>query len=129
MINSICCLKEHGVIIIDDVLPNSYHASLPDPDLTVRLRHKYYPGSTDYSWMGDVYKCVFFIRNFIPLFSYATISDNHGQIVMWRLPRDLSSPDSLHSVAAATFETIVQREDQFNLMPMSEIMEKLRLMT
>jgi len=34
--------------------------------------------------MGDVYKVVFFVDAFLQQFRYATIQENHGQLVMWR---------------------------------------------
>jgi hypothetical protein len=63
---------------------NSCPRSLPDWQMAVRVRAAVDPWARDLSWMGDVYRLVFFIQSFFQQYRYATIQDNHGQLVVWR---------------------------------------------
>lgn len=84
-------LAPDGIIILDDILPNSFDAALPDLDEVFLLRRRaaeiganwHYDGS----WMGDVFKVVFFIESFMQHLSYASVVENHGQTVIWRQTR------------------------------------------
>jgi Methyltransferase domain len=89
LMNSLCLVKSKGVIVVDDVYPDSYAASLPDVGLSNLLKR--HSGQTDHSWMGDVFKLVFFVHSFCQQHSFATVSDNHGQLVMWPEPRPAQS--------------------------------------
>lgn len=111
LMNAIAHIATDGLIVIDDVLPNNYAASLPDPALAAQIR--LHLGLRDPSWMGDVYKLVFFIRTFLPSWSYATISDNHGQLILW--PQTRAAADApvlkLSELAALEFsDTIINRD-------------------
>ena len=125
LVNALSLLKPSGIIAIDDVLPNSFHASLPDLHLAAKVRESLMPDSQDYSWMGDVYKLVYFVRDYVPQYSYATIADNHGQLVMWREPRMIYAAQPIENIARAGFETVIERRSDFHISPMSEIMERL----
>jgi len=56
--NSIQCLKENGIIFIDDILPISYYEQLKIP-----RKHYYEKGILKYGepWTGDVWKVLFYI--------------------------------------------------------------------
>ena len=54
--NSIEFLSQDGVIVIDDVIPNAYYASLPDHRTAVRVRNHRFPDTANRSWMGNVYR-------------------------------------------------------------------------
>lgn len=80
--NAMRYLTPKGVVLIDDVVPTNYHASLPRQSDAMRVKAAVH--SEDNSWMGDTYKLVFFIHTFFPSLNYRTITDNHGQTVVWR---------------------------------------------
>ena len=77
--------KPQGVIVIDDVRPSSYYASLPNLELSVRLRTA--SGEKDGDWMGDVYKLVYFIETFFQQYDFATVAESPGQLVVWKKSR------------------------------------------
>jgi hypothetical protein len=83
--NSINFLAHDGVIIIDDVVPSSYAASLPSQADAFLMKRAI--NEADNSWMGDTFKVVFFIRAFFPTFALKTINNNHGQAIVWRARR------------------------------------------
>ncbi|ACB82358.1 hypothetical protein Mpop_4252 [Methylorubrum populi BJ001] len=87
--NALLCLEDGGVIIIDDIMPNSYLASLPDINLVARIRKQ--SQSEDQSWMGDVYKLAFLIEGYFQQFSFAAVRETGRQLVMWRAPRRAAS--------------------------------------
>lgn len=124
-LNAVCFLKDQGVIVIDDVCPTSYHSSLAN------LRHakivKSAMRSEDRNWMGDVYKLTFFIESFMPQFSYRTISNNHGQLVLWRERRASVAERSLESVARAPFESIFVEEKSLLKGELSAILSEVAL--
>ncbi|WP_167350689.1 class I SAM-dependent methyltransferase [Methylobacterium variabile] len=125
-LNATVALKPGGVVVIDDVIPASYAASLPDLDLSRRFWQA--TSNPDGSWMGDVYKLVFFIHHFMPSYSYATIVENHGQTVVWQAPRALPGPvfKDVEAIARATYVDVVMNMPLFNLSHYSDIVSRLR---
>jgi hypothetical protein len=125
--NAIEYLKPRGVIVIDDVVPNSYYASLPDQQMASRVRAAVDPWNRDLSWMGDVYRLVFFIQSFFQQYRYATIIDNHGQLVVWRDRRDANEIKrrGLEAVGSVRCEAIVNESEVYNKLPFSKIMAML----
>ena len=91
-LNSLRFAHAHTVWIIDDTVPNDQYAALPDERECFRFRHA--TGNMDWSWMGDVYKVVFFIGSLMKDFEFYTFA-GHGQTVLWRPP---SSPASRTSI-------------------------------
>src|ERR1022692_701090 len=89
LLNAEAYLKPNGVVIIDDVMPNSYQASLREYERFAAVREA--TGSKDLSWMGDVFRLVFFIDTFFQQYSYATVLENHGQLVLWPERREAKS--------------------------------------
>ena len=126
LMNSIDFLRPDGVIVIDDVWPNSYHASLPDIRETATIKKAI--GATDLSWMGDVYKLVYFIQSFLPRFNYATCEDNHGQLIMWRAKREPGQfvERQVEDIARLEFRHIVMQRSAFNFLPNAEIVRGVR---
>lgn len=125
LINALNCIHADGIIIIDDVLPTSYHASLPDQRISVAVRS--HLKDNDPSWMGDVYKLVFFVQSFFQQHSYATTSDNHGQLVIWperRAPDKLVERNIEYFSKLEFTETIISRT-AFNLMPLVDIAKRI----
>lgn len=88
LINSINALSQKGVIIIDDVIPASYAASLPDLNRSRQFWDV--TSNPDGSWMGDVYKVILFINQIVRFLDYSTVQENHGQTVVWKSRRDVT---------------------------------------
>jgi len=88
LMNAVAFLKPGGAILIDDTVPASYAAALPDIDDFFRFRDA--AQFVEHSWMGDVFRLVFFIRDYLPSYSYATILETHGQTVVWKQKRRLT---------------------------------------
>lgn len=111
LLNAVVWLKPDGVIVLDDMLPSSYHASLANGAHAIQLRvHLRDP---DLSWMGDVYRLAFFIDSFLQQFSVATVG---GQMLMWRAPR---SPErigqrTIEQVGRMPFEATILERAVFN---------------
>jgi hypothetical protein len=117
-------LKPNGVIIIDDVFPCSYLASLPNRRETRLVRQA--QGDTTGAWMGDVYRLVFFIETFCQQFSYATVNNNHGQLVVWRQPRATVPERTLTEVGQKNYKDMFLEKDSFHFAPIDEILERIR---
>jgi hypothetical protein len=124
LINAVDHLKPGGIIVVDDVLPTSYHSSLPAKDVKL-VREAV--GATDRAWVGDVYRLVFFVQSFFQLFDYATIVESHGLLVMWRGKRDRTKFDvrSVEAVARMDFRDSVLQRNAYNLKPFAEIMDQV----
>ena len=124
-------LKQNGVIVIDDINPTSYHAALPDPGEAFRIRDhqaRIYPVmAEDFSWMGDVYKLVFFIREFMQSWSYACVAETGGQLVMWREPRPETDVGTRNfsEVGGTSFRDVVAHQDEFRFQPLAAIVAKV----
>jgi predicted O-methyltransferase YrrM len=124
--NALYYLTADGVIVVDDVVPSSYAASLPNEEAAVRLKHEI--NEADQSWMGDVYRLVFFIEAFYPQYDYATVIENHGQLVVWRSRRNAPTVThgSVRQIAEAPYESVFLNSDAFRRRPYAEIIELLR---
>lgn len=124
LLNSLAFLKDDGIVIIDDVYPREYHSALAN----VKHAHlvKAHTGSTNKEWMGDVYKLTFFIDSYLQQYSYRMVSDNHGQLVMWRAVRPSVTERTVENVSRAPFESILLEAEAQRRMPLSEILDELR---
>jgi SAM-dependent methyltransferase len=126
LIHAMARLKPGGVIVIDDVLPVSYGASLRDVEESAKFR-RMSPGPEEAkAWMGDVFRLVFFIRDYLLDWSYATVSDNHGQLVLWRGPRPADVPPlDVEAIARLEYKDVVFRPRAYNFQSLAEIIGKL----
>lgn len=70
--------------LFDDTVPSDPVSAHPDCNESYFVRKKLGLGKT-MPWHGDVYKAIFFIHDFYPEFSYATIMDcGNPQTVVWK---------------------------------------------
>ena len=120
-LNAIRCVKADGVIVVDDVMPVSYASSISDVDRFQEFRKK--RGIEDGSWMGDVFKIPFFVKNYLSLYSYATVEENCAQMVIWQARSDIQNDSSMNVEAICRLEYLdfALRPDILNLMPIAEI--------
>jgi hypothetical protein len=119
LINALHHLQPRGVIVIDDVRPPTYLASVRDRERYFQLREAL--GLSEREWMGDVYRVVMFIETFHQALTYRTVANNHGQAVVWR-SRRATVPDRLVSdVAAWSFEDLKLDESVLRLAPLRAI--------
>ncbi|WP_128565830.1 class I SAM-dependent methyltransferase [Methylobacterium crusticola] len=125
LMNATEVLKDPGIIIIDDVIPSSYAASLPSiPDAEMV---KAFLNDQDASWMGDVYRLVWFIDTFMPTYTYRCVEENHGQLIMWRHSREASNRSySLSEIGSLSFCEMIKHRETFNIKPMVEILNEIR---
>lgn len=121
--NAVHHLAPNGAIVVDDVCPVSYLASLPDRDNYFKVRN--FLDVTDKSWMGDVYRLVFFVETFYQHMSYATIADNHGQAVIWRERRQEVPLRTVRETGELSFEDFVLGQEHMCRIPYSEILDRV----
>jgi hypothetical protein len=127
LMNVVGVMNPKGIIVIDDVHPTSYAASLRSLD-------KFGPLKTltndlaDMSWMGDVYKLVWFIDSFMPAYTYRCVEENHGQLVMWRKHREVGTAgDRLVSdISVLSYVDMMLNRQVFNIKPFEQIMNDAR---
>lgn len=124
LVNSISFLNSHGVIIIDDVFPSSYSASMHDRAETRILLKS--TGDSSGAWMGDVYRLVFFVESFCQQFSYGTVNNNHGQLIMWREPRQLLPTRTLREVGEKAYKDLFMEKESFRCASLDVILEKIK---
>ena len=123
LVNAISFLKPNGVIVIDDVFPSSYSASLHDRSHTRVLLKS--TGDSSGAWMGDVYRLVFFVESFCQQFSYGTVNNNHGQLVLWRQPRDLLPTRTLTEVGEKEYKDLFLEKETFHCAPLEAIIRRI----
>lgn len=124
LLNAVAHLQPQGVILIDDVRPPTYIASLPGHLRFAQMRTKL--DVKEYQWMGDVYRLMYFIDTFCQQLTYRTISNNHGQAVVWRNRRPAVTERSLVEVGQLTFEEFCLTDDVLRLAPLGKIEPELR---
>lgn len=122
--NALDHLADGGVILIDDVRPSSYQASLPDVEDFRKVRQ--YVKDEGRAWMGDVYKLVWFINSFYQNLSYACISNNHGQAVVWRERRTSVDERTAAEIANLSFASFVVSKGVLLLRPFGQILDGLQ---
>lgn len=122
--NSLHHLQPRGVILIDDVSPPTYLASLPDRENFFEVRRRL--GLTDQAWMGDVYRLVYFIETFYQHLSYRTISNNHGQAVVWRQRRPSVPHRTVAETGLLTFEEFMLSPEAMRRAPFGTILDEVR---
>lgn len=130
LLNSIEHLDEGGVIVVDDVLPTSWAASLDKQSDAAFVRDLLAAERFDgNNWMGPVFKLVYFISTFMPGYDFATIQDNHGQLVMWRsIQKAPFTPDmSIDDISRIDFLAVIKDKTAFRLALYSEIYKAYRL--
>jgi Methyltransferase domain len=123
--NAIHFLAPNGVVVVDDVVPNSYQASLPDQRVAFKVKE--FVQSSDNSWMGDTYKLAFFLESFFPTYKMRTTSDNHGQAVVWRRPRASGAFKTFtaQEIAHLQFSQVIEQDEIFHKMAFSEIFDEI----
>jgi hypothetical protein len=125
LLNAILCLAPGGLILLDDVIPPSYAASLPTLDENIAFRAA--RGIRQIDWMGDVYKLIFFIRDYLRGFRYATLEENHGQAVLWREGRPTpADPLTVEAVTRLDFADAVLGREAYNYRSVASVTEDLK---
>jgi hypothetical protein len=122
--NALAFLAPGGVVVIDDVRPASYLASISD--IAEHRRLKAAVKGSKGAWMGDVYRLVYFIDTFFQQITYRTVAENHGQLVAWRGRRDAVPERTVEEVARLPYERSVLDEEVFRRMPLADILAEIR---
>lgn len=124
VLNAVEWLHDDGVIVVDDVIPSSYAASLPDFDDFDRVRKAIAVESGGHAWMGDVYRVVFFVQAFMQGWDYRVVEENHGQLVMWRSRRPaVAHPErTLEWTGRVDMVTMIKSFDDMQRTPYAEIL-------
>jgi hypothetical protein len=116
-VNALHFVKPHGLLLIDDVVPTSWAASLPSKDLAYRMKTLTNAWGDERRWMGDVYRLVYFIDTFAQQWTFRIVAENHGQLVAWRTPR-ASTPDRrLEAVSRMNYEDVLGQIEVFQIRP------------
>ncbi len=125
LMNTLARTRDDSVIVIDDVRPSGPAAAIRDLDVFLRM-HAAVPGTPD-AWMGDVFRLVAFIDTFMPMWSYATVAENHGQLVLWRAPRPPAAPDrTVEAVCRLDYADTVLGPHMFRAQPYASILDAVR---
>ena len=133
LLNAALRLAPGGVIIIDDILPASYQSAMPLINEAFQVRDRLaldHPSlRNDNTWMGDVYKLAFFIETFMQQLSYATVQENHGQLIVWSSVRPVPAliPRSMRDIAMLEFADTVLRRSVFQIRPIHDIIQDIRI--
>lgn len=124
LINAFSFVKETSIIIVDDIWPSSFAASIADYEIFNRVRRA--EKRKEMSWMGDVYRLVPFIEAFCPQWTYRCTAENHGQLVMWRHRRAIGASLSLEAVARFAYEDAVMAKPSFQFESLDRIVEQYK---
>lgn len=116
--NAIEILTPKGVIIIDDTYPADIYSAYPNPHVArmVRRIDKNQP-DLKAGWHGDVYKVVFTIAEFFPMWSYATIkSGGNPQTFIWRKARPVKAfKESIESISRLDYYDFLENIEYMNI--------------
>ncbi len=120
-------LSDDGIIIIDDVVPSSFLSAMRDIQKWQQMRSSL--NIEDKSWMGDVYKLVFYIAAYVPEFSFATVADNHGQAVVWRQKRAHNPLNDglIEPLVRMNYDDFILHKSAMRRMPLSNIIDEIKM--
>jgi hypothetical protein len=124
LLNALTYLKPDGIIVIDDVKPSSHLASIPNRPTFAKVRE--FIGSNSKTWMGDVYKVIFFVDTFLQQLSWRTVAENHGQAIVWRKRRPSVTERLISAVGSKNFEDLVLEASVLRVTPYQEIVDEIR---
>lgn len=112
--NSLACAHNRTVWLIDDILPIDVYSALPNHAEAVRFRKQ--GGGSGGAWHGDVFKVLFAIHDFFPMYSYVSFRrPGNPQAIVWKAPRNEFVP-TLNSMEA------IERLSYFDLLKLLEIL-------
>lgn len=113
--NAIMCSKKKSLILIDDTVPSDIYSAHPVSSKAVQLRKKETQSESN-AWHGDVYKVVFAIAEFFPLWSYKTImTGGNPQTILWRQPRQTPGLfSSLEAISRLSYFDFLKNIDVLN---------------
>lgn len=119
LLNAMERLAPGGVILVDDVRPDSELAGLPD---YAEARRRHAAGEPwNGHWMGDAYRLVFFVDTFLQGWSFRCTSDNLGQMVLWRQPRSAVRERALAEIAGLPAAAVAEQAAVFRFAPFADI--------
>jgi len=113
--NSLACCGPQTIWLIDDVLPTDAFSALPDQNEALRLRKQ--AGGEGTAWHGDVFKLMFVLHDFFPMFSWVTLgADDNAQALVWRAPRENFSPrfNNMEAIERMTYFDLLENMRMLN---------------
>lgn len=84
LIGSLNHTPPHGIIVVDDVVPDDRLAAIPHH--ATSLAKKREAGIHDLRWQGDVFKMVLVLHQHHPELDFRVITGRDPQAVVWRRP-------------------------------------------
>jgi hypothetical protein len=102
--NSISLANDNTIILIDDTLPTDIYSAHPNQSEAIKIRQKD-TQKVSGSWHGDVFKTIFAIREYFPLWSYRTITSggNPQTVVFRKCERRDSRGSSLETISRMSY--------------------------
>jgi Glycosyltransferase 61 len=119
--NSLACAHDRTVWLIDDVLPVDVFSAWPNQTEAVAFRKR--AGGDGWAWHGDVYKVVFAIHDYFPMYSYVTLGGRgNPQAIVWKAPRVDFTPifDSMEAIERVSYFDLLKREEILKVRPDEE---------
>jgi hypothetical protein len=114
--NSLACSHDRTVWLIDDVFPTDVYSAWPNQSEAVRFRKE--AGGEGPAWHGDVFKIVFALHDFFPMFSYVTLGAGANfQALVWKSPRTGYSPifSTLEAIERLTYFDMLNHRNAMNM--------------
>lgn len=125
LLNAMSVLRPGGTIVIDDVLPSNYAASLPSYAASIAFKAEM--GNRANHWMGDVYRLVFFLRDYLPAWSYATVAGGvFHRTILWRQPRSPGTPLGVEEISRLSFGEARLNLGSYNIRALDDVLATLK---
>ena len=131
--NCLSTLAVDGIIIIDDIKPESYISSVDDPALVNQIRSpNSWANDGSNSWMGDVYRLAFLIESHYPMIDCYILSETSAQLICWKrsTARDYSSrlgKLSVRDIVTMTYAGFLVSFKKLCFAPLEEIINNYNL--
>jgi hypothetical protein len=127
--NSLSVAHEKTLWVIDDTVPSDLYSALLTQEEAVALRQQD-TGIYHRAWHGDVFKFVFALQAFFPMFDYFTTHQDcfNQQTFVWRSRREVTKPavSTLSQISQLNYLDVLKYPEVFQYKTFQEGLETLK---
>jgi hypothetical protein len=119
--NSIAHSHDRTLWVIDDTVPRDVYSAISDHQAALQARRQ--AGAEGSAWHGDVYKVIFAIHDFFPVYSFCTVVGNgNPQTFVWKQPRADFAPawNNLEAITRLDYFDFLREKRFLNLVSEEE---------
>ncbi|XPV76643.1 MAG: class I SAM-dependent methyltransferase [Desulfovibrio sp.] len=127
--NTQCVAHDKTIWLIDDTVPSDIYSAHTISSEAIALR-SLETKNVSGLWHGDVYKTIFAIADFFPMFSYCTSEEpGYEQTFVYKRPVRHFTPlfNNLEAISRLEYFDFFKRKNHLKLMPLEDCLNKIMM--